>query len=76
MAQRHPEINILQWNARSIFNKKGKIENLISKLQLYVIIITETWLKSNTTIRMNGYTTFRTDRDDCYGGYIVTCMST
>ena len=71
MEQQKNEINILQWNARSLYNKKGELENIIAKLELHVVIISETWLKPDTMINMSGFITYRTERADNYGGLLI-----
>ena len=47
------------------------MENIIVKLQLHMLIISETWLKPDTHITMAEYNTYRTEREDHYGGLLI-----
>ena len=71
MKNNRRKIDILQWNAWSLYNKKGEIENIIAKYKLHILIILETWHKPNTNINMQGYKTIRVDRTDNYGGILM-----
>lgn len=59
---------ILQWNARSIVNKKSDLIYLINKFDPYVIALSETWLKAEISFKFQGYISFREDRSDGKGG--------
>ena len=65
-------------NYQSIKSKKDSFTNLLSIHDLDFFISTESWL---TKIRNNeifplGYTIYRRDRSDGYGGVFIGCRST
>ena len=63
-------------NARSVGNKAPHIIDLLTENELDVLVITETWLFSDESAKVNsitptGYTTFSKARDDRRGGGVA-----
>ena len=61
-------------NFQSIFAKKPELLNLIDDYHPNIIIGTETWLSSDISsveFLPAGYTAFRRDRSDGYGGVLL-----
>lgn len=63
--------SLLQWNCRSIYNKKTELIYLINKHNPFLLAIQETWLKPNSIFRVHGFTCLRDDRTDGYGGVAI-----
>lgn len=66
---------ILQWNCRSIRDKKDELQSLIKTHNPHVIALCETWLMEKHNIFINGYTIARKDRFDGYGGVLIACRN-
>jgi len=65
----HTNINILQWNARSITANKNSLTRYISlHPQFSIIAVSETHLKPNQPFRFQNFTSFRADRNHMRGG--------
>lgn len=65
------KINIVQWNAQSIYPKKLDFEQLLSKEKVHIAALCETWLDSLTNFTIRDYQVFRRDRLDTYGGVAI-----
>lgn len=61
-------LNLLQWNTRSILNKKHDLIYLLNKFKPVAFAISETWLRPGTTFRVPGYSCLRDDRADGWAG--------
>ncbi|GFG30725.1 hypothetical protein Cfor_02937 [Coptotermes formosanus] len=59
---------IVQWNCRSILNKKHEIIHIINTFKPFILALSETWLKPNFTFKIPGYSCLRNDRADGYAG--------
>lgn len=59
---------VLQWNARSINNKKHNIIYLINNFNPICFAITETWLKPSSSLHFPGFACLRHDRQDGWDG--------
>lgn len=59
---------ILQWNSRSISNKKSDLIHLINKFNLSILSISELWLKPSHNFRIPGFALIRDVRSDGFGG--------
>lgn len=59
---------IIQWNARSIVNKKSDLIYLLNKYKPFLFSLCETWLRPGFTLNIKNYNTVREDRLDGYGG--------
>lgn len=62
---------IVQWNCRSIVNKKSDLLHLINKHKPLILSLSETWLKAEFVFRIPGYICIRDDRFDGYGGVAI-----
>ena len=59
-------------------NKKGIMSCMIDETQPDIMIITETWLSPdilNSEIFPRGYSVFRKDRADGFGGVLIACRN-
>ena len=72
---RKNNLTIFSANANSIKNKMDSLKFNIDLLNLHVIIIQETKLKTKS-ITIDGYRCFATVRGDCGGGILIACKST
>lgn len=63
-----PNINIMQWNVRGVFNNLENIRHIIYKEDSDIILLNETWLKKHNNFNHNGFHVYREDRNDGYGG--------
>ena len=64
-------LNILQWNARSITSNKGDLELFMHDNNIHVALISETWLKKDKFFSISGYNILRSDRNDGFGGVAI-----
>lgn len=62
---------IVQWNSRSIVNKKSDLSYILNKYDPFAVALCETWLKPGFSFRIPGYACLRTDRSDGYGGVAI-----
>lgn len=65
------DLNLLQWNARSALPKKHDFLHLINLYNPAIFAISETWLLPHLPFHIPGYSTYRDDRDDGYGGAAI-----
>ena len=65
------KLNIMQWNAQSVRPKLTSFMELLRQEQIHVCVVSETWLEPNSPLNVNGYTLYRQDRYDSYGGVAV-----
>lgn len=68
------KLRIVNWNARSLLNKKSQLETLIYKFQPQVLCITETWLKPEHSFSVFNYNIFRGDRLHGRGGGVAVLV--
>lgn len=66
-------LNVLQWNARGIanFTTAEQLNLLISKNNVDIILLCETFLKPHHKFKLNGYKIYRNDRDTHGGGVAI-----
>ena len=57
-------LEILQWNARSILRNLGEFQKTVDEVKPKVICLTETWLKPNIGFSLRDYDVFRKDREN------------
>ena len=69
--ERHRVNKLFIWNARSIKNKKDELLRTCNQLNVDIIIITESWLKSVEQFQIPGFTSIRNDRSDGKGGICI-----
>lgn len=65
---RNLKLNIIQWNAQSIKSKILSFQNILVQEKIHIAAVSETWLDSNTILKLKDYNIFRADRSDSYGG--------
>lgn len=63
--------SIIQWNARSLFDKKEELLSFASVINVDCFIICETWLKENQNFSMSGFVISRFDRPSRGGGVLI-----
>ena len=69
-------LNILQWNAEGVFNKKVPLTERLHKEDVDVACIQETHLNTNHRFSIRGYQTFRLDREGRHkGGVLILVRS-
>lgn len=59
---------ILQWNVRSVKVNRDNLICLIKKQKPDVVLLNETWLKSQDKLHIKNFTVLRQDREDGFGG--------
>lgn len=64
-------LNIIQWNARSIKKKTKAFENLLLKEKIHTAALSETWLHTSTEFNIKNYNVFRIDRESEWGGVAI-----
>lgn len=64
-------VKICQWNCHSAVANKGNLEYLLSKFNIDVALLSETWFKPLVYYNFQGYNTIRMDRPDCKGGVAI-----
>lgn len=62
---------IIQWNCRSIINKKSDLIHLLNKYEPFVVALCETCLKASYNFKISRYNIIREDRPDGYGGVAI-----
>lgn len=62
---------IIQWNVRSVTNKKTDLIYLVNKYKPLIVALSETWLKHDRIFGIPGYVCIRNDRSDGYGGVAI-----
>ena len=55
-------LRISVWNAHSVRSRRVEIESILSKWDLDVFCITETWLDPDDVFEFYGYLTYRCDQ--------------
>lgn len=72
MAVQHlSNINLINWNANGVTNKKHELNYFLKAKQIKIACITESHLKSNIVFNMPGYNILRTDRLNSNGGGVM-----
>lgn len=62
---------VLQWNCRSIRNKKQEIIYLSNQYNPVLFAVAESWLRPDTLLRVPGFSCLRDDRDDGWAGTAI-----
>lgn len=60
-------LNIITWNARSIYNKIIEMTQTILDLKLDIVALCETHLDNKTPLKVQNFKVYRKDRNR-YGG--------
>lgn len=66
----------MQWNCRSIVNKKSELIHLLNIYEPFAFALSETWLKPGFSFRIPGYACLRDDIADGYGGVAILVKNT
>ena len=64
-------INILQWNVRSLPARLPSLQFLLADQKCSIAILSETWLTPLRSINIPHFRIFRSDRPDGYGGSAI-----
>lgn len=64
-------INILQWNVRSLTARLPTLHYALSSNKCYIALLSETWLLPTRSINIPNYASYRSDRQDGYGGAAI-----
>ncbi|KAJ0169486.1 hypothetical protein K1T71_015073 [Dendrolimus kikuchii] len=62
---------VLQWNCRSVNNKKHEVSFLINQFNPYLFALSETWLNPGSLFRVPGFSCIRDDRSDGWAGCAI-----
>lgn len=65
------ELNILQWNCRSVQEKIGSLCALIDLYHVDVVLLSETFLSPEKVLKINGFNIIRKDRNSRGGGVAI-----
>lgn len=65
------QLNILQWNCRSLRSKLISLTNLLLQEKIHIAVLSETWLDVESIVKISNYNIFRCDREDSYGGLAI-----
>lgn len=68
----HSKLKILQWNCRSILNKKQELQTVAH--QYDIILLIKTWLKLELKFYLKDFNVIRKDRPLNKGGGICICI--
>ena len=52
-------LNIMLWNARSIYKNLGEFQKRVEESKPFIICITETWLSHQKNFNLKGFQIFR-----------------
>ena len=64
-------IRLLQWNARSIRNKKDELFHFLLKTDIDICLLCETWLNNKDSIKHQNFFCYRLDRQHGGGGGVA-----
>ena len=65
------DIEIFQWNSRSIVNKESELKKEIRRQKYEIFAIQETWLKEKDNFKFKPYVVLRSDRINRQGGGVM-----
>ena len=65
-------LNILQWNCRSVNNKRGPLEKISNGFD--IILLNETWLKPHSKFHLRNFNIIRKDRLSRQGGGLLIAL--
>jgi hypothetical protein len=71
MATIKNKLNLLNWNANSIKNKKDELLHILNDFKIDIAFITETKLQANIKFKLPGYQVYRKDRNTNGGGVAI-----
>jgi exonuclease III len=65
------DVNILQWNCRSVIPKIDRLKALITSFDVDIFCLNETWLVESKFFRIPQFKIIRKDRNISYGGVLI-----
>lgn len=65
------KLNIIQWNSQSLRPKLISLEHILYHEKIHIAALSETWMESESELKVSGYNIFRKDRYDSYGGVAI-----
>ena len=69
----HQNLNLIQWNAKSIFSRFQELERWSTEYDYFAI--SETWLSGNIPFLLRGFDIIRKDRGDRRGGGVALLIN-
>ena len=69
-----PLINIVQWNAEGVSNKKDELQHFLHENNVNICCNEETHLKEDKPFKIRGYQVFRSDRKERKKGGVMTLV--
>ena len=69
-----PLINIVQWNAEGVSNKKDELQHFLHENNVNICCIEETHLQEDKPFKIRGYQVFRSDRKERKKGGVMTLV--
>ena len=69
-----PLINIVQWNAEGVSNKKDDLQHFLHENNVNICCIEETHLQEDKPFKIRGYQVFRNDRKERKKGGVMTLV--
>lgn len=71
-------LKVMHWNCQGIttYSKSVELHNFIKENSIDVLLLNETFLKSNHSFKMSGYKVYRKDRISHGGGVAIVIKST
>lgn len=70
------KLNIIQWNCQSLLPKIHDLGSYLINDNIHICILSETWLAPDRQLNVTGYSVFRKDRNDGYGGLAILIHNT
>lgn len=68
---KNSNLNILQWNCRSVIPKIDRLKALIANFDIDIFCLNETWLIDTKFFRILSFNIIRKDRNIAYGGVMI-----
>ena len=69
-----PDINIMQWNAEGVSNKKEELEQFLHTKSINICCIQETHLQEGKPFKIRGYQVFSNGRKERPKGGVMTLV--
>ena len=67
-----PHINIVQWNAEGVSNKREELQHFLHENNVNICCIEETHLQEDKPFKIRGYQVFRSDRKERKKGGVMS----
>lgn len=72
--KQQPQINIMQWNAEGVSNKREELQHFLHENNVNICCIEETHLQEDKLFKIRGYQVFRSDRKERKKGGVMTLV--